>query len=469
MSIQEEVRRIIGTVVPLSALWSENDPLPESQGKIDVGFIFLSWLEATSQHAWQFLPLSQTHLEPGSRDIHVPSPYKGYGVGFDERYLSGKWAEMSPTDEELYDFLDSEKSWIKDYSLFCAIRDHFGTDDWTLWEDKSLQTYDARAVREWEQKLADRVRYHSIQQWRLHTAFYALRAQARSKGIILIGDLPFYVPLQSPLVWAHQGCFEFTDRGIMKQVSGIPDGPKAHYGRQVWGHPLYNWSEKKVRKSITSLWMLRISYFSRFYDTMRLDHAKGLFNYGAMSTTGGPDEIRKGPGEPMLEEIITFARTIGLNLFAEDAGDRLEELRETLQRLRVPGIRILRFAYNEKKKKFEHDYSDVRNYPDDSYAYSSTHDTITIRSYADALSDKEARHLCAHMGITYSDDKDLFAARLRQAVIGSTAKYAMIPIQDWLLSKDRINVPGTEKAVGDPNWRYRVPLPVEGFPKPSYV
>lgn len=457
-------KKVVGTAVPIFALWSRENGFENASGTVATAFRFLNWLRETGQHAWQLLPLSQGHLEPGSATVHVPSPYKGYGIGLDPRYLAGPWSSLEPSEAQLTAFRTKESGWIEDYALFCAIRDAEGTDDWRDWP-AGLRDYDEEALKEWRATREGAVLGHILTQWRLHEAFMGLREAANAWDIELIGDLPFYAPLQSPLVWANQRCFEIGKDAELLRVSGVPDGPKAHFGRQVWGHPLYAWRKWGAKKRILALWEMRISYFARFYDTMRLDHAKGLFFYGAMDLARPEkDVIEKGPGDPVLHHLIVFGRKVGLELFAEDAGDRLLELRKTLTALKVPGIRILRFAYNEKRRSIETDYSDVGNYPPHTYAYTSTHDTITLMAYVRILTPEEQRHVAEHVGVEHSDDEMLFATRLLEAVIHSPASHAIIPMQDWLLSEERINVPGTEKAFNDPNWRYRLPVPIEDLP-----
>jgi len=436
-----------------------------ASGTFGTGRLFVDWLARTGQGAWQFLPLSETHLEPGSRSVRVPSPYKGYGVGFDPRYLPPEDAGRMPSPAELRAFRSVQASWLPTYALFCALRDRFGTDDWTTWE-KGIRVRRPKALRLWQAELADEIEEHERLQWRLHAAYARLRADAKRADIRLIGDLPFYLPLQSPTVWAHQECFDIRADGKPSRVSGVPSGPRAHFGRQVWGHPLYRWNRPSAGPAIARLWRMRIRYHAALYDLVRFDHAKGLFFYGAMDPKGAArDTVLPGPGASLLRHLVGYARKEGLTLFAEDAGDRLEELRATLLKLGVPGIRILRFAYNEKKKTIERDYADPANYREDAVAYTSTHDTETLMGYLRLLTVKEKRHLCEHVRVEYSEDAGLLAARLRGAVLSSPARFSIIPVQDWLLTTDRINVPGTERPTGDRNWRWRLDVPVERLPK----
>lgn len=458
------MEKITGTALPIRSLLSRSDGLrDEPHGTFRTVLPFIDWLKSTGQHAWQMLPLSQTHLEPGSVSVHVPSPYKGYGVGLDPAYLHGTPA-VTPDGDELAEFRLAQAEWLPDYALFCAIRNHLGTDRWMDWPT-GLRDRSSAAIRTWSRQHADDIAHQETLQWRAHRAFAHIRDCAESAGIRLIGDLPFYLPVASPLVWAYRECFKLATDGSMPRVSGVPDSPKAHFGRQVWGHPLYAWSAPGTPQAALRVWKIRLDYHAALYDHMRLDHAKGLFRYGSIDPTDpGHDTFESGPGSAALEDIVLHARRSGLALFAEDSGDWLDELRATLRQLHVPGIRILRFAYNERHKEVEPNYADVAHYPEDGVAFTSTHDTAPLVGYVNLLDQDERRLLCARVGITYDGSSAVIAGRLRDALLTSPAHICILPLQDWLLTSDQINVPGTEKPTGDENWRYRMTVPIEDLP-----
>lgn len=459
------MKKTIGTAVPLSALWSDKNK--GTHCLLDTALLFLDWLHATGQTAWQLLPLHETQLVPGSKKDHVPSPYKGYGVGLDPSYLSPSLKRKKPSKQEMSSFVAKQKKWLPNHALFCALRDHFGTDDWTQW-NADIRKRDTKAVEAWGNKLKKQVHAYVLKQWQLHHGFQRLRNKARKYNIQLIGDLSFYIPLQSSLVWQFQNLFQLSENGKMKKVSGLPDGPKAHFGRQIWGHPLYNWKNTSYLDDILTLWKYRLDYTSQLFDVVRLDHAKGFFSYGSMHTTNPKlDTIEKGPGAAVLKKIIIYSRNIGLELFAEDSGDRLKNLRDALHSLNIPGIRILRFAYNEKRKKLTKRYANISDYPPSTFAQTTTHDTTTLLGYLNLLSSDEKKLLSKHCKIQFDADNTLLAIRLRDALIHSPAHTVIIPIQDWLITTDRINIPGTEKMVGDTNWQYRVPVSIENLPSIS--
>lgn len=459
-----EPLRIVGTAVPLRALRSR---LPgagdRAGGTFETGLRFLAWLSRTGQRAWQLLPLSRTHLEPGSDAVRVPSPYKGYGVGLDPLFLSPPEARaVSPSSRRR--FMRTHGWWLEDYAAFEVLTARFGTDDWTAWPPPFRDRAPA-VMRRFRKEAREDLALSAEGQWLLHADFGRLKAQARRRGIRLIGDLSFFLPLRSPLVWANRDCFEIGRGGTLRRVSGVPDGPRAHYGRQVWGHPLYRWSDRRAWPKIADLWRRRIDYHAALYDRVRLDHAKGFYHYGAMDARdSGKDRVLEGPGTRLLDDVIRRAKARGLGLLAEDAGDRLEELRRDLRRHRLPGIRIFRYAYNEKKGVIEHDYAEPAHYPRTAFAYTSTHDTVTLLGYVELLTVEDRKKLCGHLGLPYVRDPRALAASFRRAVLRSSAAAVILPIQDWLLTKERVNVPGTERPKGDRNWRYRCRVPVEDLP-----
>lgn len=455
--------KLIGTLVPISAIFSlknaEND-----KGTFASGLIFLDWLKKTKQSAWQLLPLYQTQLEPGSVTKHIPSPYKGYGIGLDPKYLPSLFIGIHPTESEKNDFIADNHEWISDYALFCALRDYFKTDDWRCW-DKDIRNRNPKAIAEWSNKLAEKIDNHIVTQWQLYTAYSQLKQKAKKLGITLIGDLSFYICLQSPLVWAHQDVFLIEKDKTTRYVSGIPNSASSLFGRQIWGHPLYNWEVENCREAIIAFWKIRLRYMTKLFDLIRFDHAMGFFKYGVMDITNKDnDTYKKGPGSSIFEELIQFNYNIGVKSFVEDGGKNLIKLRGSMRKLKIPGIKIFRFAFDEKRKKVNKEYADLSTYQTNIVAYTSMHDTETLLGYLQSLTPKQKQILAEASGVLYDANDKIFAKKLRDAVLTSPAHTVIIPIQDWLLTTDRINIPGTELPVNDPNWQFRLKIPIENLP-----
>lgn len=461
-------KKILGTLVPISALISKKQN-PKDYGTFETGLIFLDWLKKTNQSAWQLLPLHQTQLEKGSRAKHVPSPYKGYGIGLDPKYLSSKNSKQiqNSNDKSLKDlekFILENKDWIIDYGFFCALRDHFGTDDWRKWTP-GLVVRKKPDLEKWTKILENQIDNHILEQYKLYLQYKELKEKARKYRISLFGDLPFYISIKSPLVWVNQGLFQIDKKGHMKYVSGQPDGPTAHFGRQVWGHPLYKWGAKSQNEKIILLWKLRLKYLSELFDFIRFDHAKALFKYAVINPEDeSKDAFKDGPGTIVFERLIKYSYKLGLKFYAEDSGEKVRELRDSLKKLKIPGIKIFRFALDEKLRKIHTEYAEIGNYKLNQVAYTTTHDSETLMSYLEKFTPIEKQLLADASGIEYSDNDTVFVKKIRDAIIASKVRIVIIPIQDWLQTKDRINIPGTEKEVDDPNWRYKLKIPVEDLP-----
>lgn len=450
MNTVDQKAKHIGTLAPLFSLHSSHDLLHD-RGTFSTAYAFIDWLKKTKQTLWQLLPMHPTEWEPGSM-TPVPSPYKGYGVGIDPSYVSQADSRELPSVLELAQFLRDNDEWIHDFALFCALRDYFHTDDWRTW-DKSLRVRDPESLHRWSQALEAEIHTHVCTQWQLHTSFNRVKKAAAKASVLLSGDLPFYLSHNSPLVWAHQDAFEMTLDGEIQFVSGVTEFPPSFFGRQVWGHPLYTWETHDRWDAVIDLWKLRIRYASRLYDALRFDYAEAFYAYGAMGITDEHnDHNRIGPGAVVFEELIRYGREIGLAVFVEDGGTQTVEMEESLLASKCPGIRIFCFR------------PAISHYPTVSVAFTTTHDTETLLSFVSRQTNEDKRLLAETAESVYDVDDRVFAKNLRDSVIASRAETVIIPIQDWLLTTDRINIPGSEKTFSDPNWRYRVELPIEEFP-----
>ena len=167
-------------------------------------------------------------------------------------------------------------------------------------------------------------------------AYKQLKDKAKKLGIILIGDLPFYLSICSPLVWANQEIFQLEKDGELRHVSGIPNGPRALFGRQIWWHPLYNWGSAIDSNRVIDFWEIRLKYMAHLFDYVRFDYAKGFFQYGVIDITKDDnDHYKKGPGDAALEELVRFNKENGVVSFVEDCGRNLQPLRQSMTKMKI--------------------------------------------------------------------------------------------------------------------------------------
>ncbi len=451
--------KTIGTSIPLFSLKSEKTKKLRN-GTINDGIMFINWLAKTNQNAWQMLPIHETHLDKDSSN-HVNSPYKGYGIGIDPRFLS---EHNNPKKNELNEFVKDNSYWLSDYSLFCSLRDRFNTDDWTKWDiDIKKYTYDG--VNKWQSILKDEIEKYIILQFNLHLEYKKMRENANNQKIKLVGDMQFYLPFNSPFVWKYQKLFAINPDGSLLKVSGIPYKKNAMYGRQIWGHPLYKWNNKEFNKQINSLFAVRLRYLSNLFDMVRIDHANGFFNFGVIDLKNpDKDYMSPGPGISAFKSLVREAQSLGLSVYAEDAGYDLDCLRKAMRDLGIPGVRVLRCAYDNEHNQFLEEHADICNYPADCMAYTSTHDTETLLGNIQNLTIDQKLKLSKRLNIEYSEDNYKMVANLRNAAINSKARYVIIPLQDWFSTTERINIPGTESPNNDSNWGYRMAETIENLP-----
>lgn len=451
-------KKRIGTVLSMTALVSNN----AKNATFDAGKIFIDWLIKTKQQAWQVLPLHQTQLEKGSATKHIPSPYKGYGIGLDPRFLSSD--APLPTNDQLAEFMKDNNYWLEEYALFCALRDYFETDDWRLWPT-GIKERSKDSLKKWQGKLAIQIKTHIKIQAQLHLSYKQLQEKAAANDIVLIGELPIYLSLKSPLVWSSQYLFKIGDGKELQQSSGVLKGKRSSFGRQIWGHPLYKWQDNKLIPKLEKLFKIRLKYLAQLFDWIKFDHAKGLFSYGMINLADEKkDQYLNGPGGDFLKRLIDFSSEQKLNILVEDVGNNLKKIKTFMKSHHIPGMKVFTYAYDIKKKKYSDGYLEIDQYNPNTFAYTTTHDTETLIGYLRKLSTIEIAALLKKINVDQTDNLKLLAKQIRTRMINSPSKMVLIALQDWLYTTERINMPGTEKEIDDPNWRYQMSKPIEELP-----
>lgn len=167
------------------------------------------------------------------------------------------------------DFLTKNADWVVPYAVFCVKRDHYGTADFSRWEEWA--TCDSARVDEltnpahpeWPE-----VAYHIWLQCELDKQLSAAVSYLHSKGLVLKGDLPIGIDRQSVDAWAAPHLFK------MDAQAGAPPDAFAVKG-QNWGFPTYNW--EIMQQDDYAWWRSRFEQLSRYFDAYRIDHILGFF------------------------------------------------------------------------------------------------------------------------------------------------------------------------------------------------
>ncbi len=146
------------------------------------------------------------------------------------------------------------------------------------------------------------------------------------KEIQIMGDVPFYVGVDSVDVWAAKDNFLLDTDGRPIFIAGVPPDYFSATG-QRWGNPIYDW--EYLKENDYQFWVDRIGYSSRLFDIIRIDHFRAFDTFWkipASCPTAMEGEWIEAPG---YEVIDTLKEKIpGVNLVAEDLGDLRPEVLE---------------------------------------------------------------------------------------------------------------------------------------------
>lgn len=474
------MKRTAGILMPVFSLPSRYGIGCFSKSAYD----FVDWLRGAGQTYWQILPLCPTSFGDSpyqSFSTFAGSPYyisleslieegvltesdcaaadfgtKPDRIDYEKLYqarypLLRKAYENSRVAEDAgyQAFVEENRWWLEDYALFMAVKDRFGGAPWTEWAEE-VRLRQKNALDFCRRELYDNIEFQQYMQYKFFCQWRKLKAYANKQGIQIIGDIPIYAAMDSADVWAHPELFQLDERKQPSAAAGCPpDGFSA--AGQLWGNPLYRWEYHK--ETGYRWWLSRLRHCFRLYDVTRIDHFRGFDEYysvpyGSADATHGHWE--KGPGLELfrrVEEVLGWHEVI-----AEDLGYVTDSVRQLVRESGFPGMKVLEFAFDSRDTGSANDYL-PHNYPENSVAYTGTHDNETLAGWFESITDAERQSVREYLCDSCTAEKDLHLP-LIALVMRSAAKNCVIPLQDYLGldNRGRINKPST---VGT-NWLWRV-------------
>ena len=387
----------------------------------------------------------------------LPDRYVDYGalIPIKTRLLAlaASRFEDVVSDEILGDFREfverNDKAWLHDYALFRILKSSHGERPWPEWQPEYVHR-DANALAKLEAREGTRIRAIKIMQYLFFRQWYALREYANANGVLLFGDMPIYIALDSADAWANRQILRIDEDGHPDHVAGVPPDYFSEDG-QLWGNPLYDWGMHAANGY--AWWVDRLRATAELVDLVRIDHFRGFEAYWSVpadAETARDGVWEPGPGDAIFDAI---SNALGdLPIVAEDLGVITPEVTALRDRHQLPGMRVLQFDVCDAG--FE--LSDVS---ENSICYTGTHDNDTtigwfhgspddMRSAPEIAATQEAA-LRISGGRTETVHTDLI-----RAAFSTAARIAIAPLQDYLGlgSEARINTPGTSAG----NWRWRV-------------
>lgn len=371
-----------------------------------------------------------------------------------DKVLRTAYSRITEEDRKLiYDFCSLNKHWLPDFALYMTLREKNDNKDWYDWEDKKLKFHDKDAVAEAMITYAEDVLYHEFLQYEFYSQWKKAKAEINKNGIKMIGDMPIYVSLESSDVWANRELFDLSEDGSPRLVAGVPPDYFAEEG-QMWGNPLYNWDFMKTQNY--AWWVKRIENSLLIFDMVRIDHFRGFSAYWAIpakAETAKSGNWVKGPGMGFFD--IIMKKFDNSQIIAEDLGDIDEDVYNLLMQTKLPGMRVMQFAFIGDKDSIHLPHNYERNV----IAYTGTHDNNTILGWlweAEPENRKTALEYCNFTGDDwgkggcYSESCRCIIRALWQSV----AQLTIVPVQDLcgFGSDTKMNHPGI--ATG--NWAFRI-------------
>ena len=409
---------------------------------------FVDFLADAGCSVWQVLPLVPTHEESRS-PYDAPSAMAGNPELISRDHQAARQLEHpSALDAEqqraFASWCADHASWLEPYVEFTALRELHGHAPWLTWEP-ALRDRDPRAVAEALRPLADRVQDLRFDQWVFAVQWTRLRSHAASRGVLLFGDLPIFVSLDSADVWASRRLFRLDDAGRPTTVTGCPPDYFAADG-QRWNNPHYDWDA--MAADGYAWWRRRIARQRELFDLVRIDHFRGFeaaWHVPAEAATARDGWWVTGPGGEILTALIDTAGAG--TLVAEDLGVITPEVDALRSRFGLPGMKVLQFAYDGNP---DNPYLPV-HHGEQSVVYTGTHDNDTTVGWWSPLDD----HTRDRVRSTLVDRDEPMPWALIRLALASTARLAVLPAQDLLGlgSQGRMNTPGT--ALG--NWGWQAP------------
>lgn len=362
-----------------------------------------------------------------------------------KKFYEKTFSKLKDTWE--YQTFYRENPWLNSYCIFKALKEEFLQKHWIDWPQDfafpdPLHT-DFYAF----------LQFHAFRQLKI------VSERAEEKGVFLMGDISILVNLDSADVWSDPSLFDAS-----LKAGAPPDdfNPKG----QNWGFPLFH--RENMRKSGFSWWRERLRLMERFFSLYRIDHVIGLFRIwgipeGASTKEGFfvPQNRSewKALGSELLEMMLASSSMFPI---AEDLGDVSKEIYDTLDRLQIPGTKLIQMEW-EKGSFFP-----LEDYAPNSLTSVSTHDTPTLdlwwRSYPQQAA-AFAKMLGWHYEPILSAEKRFSLLKKAHATpslfhINLLQEYlALFPELVWINpEEERINIPG---SLIPKNWTYRYRAYVE--------
>jgi 4-alpha-glucanotransferase len=467
--------------------------LPSPYGIGDLGSAAFSWIDrlhSAGERWWQVLPLGPTGygnspyqpissfaanpalispdsliseglLETADCQAELASDAVDYDtvIPYKTRLLETAWANFKAGARKdfrvaYHEFHAQQAHWLDDYALFEVLKSKYHGEPYLEWPEEFVQRRGDALIKA-RRELADELDKVCFAQFLLFRQTDQLKEYAHSRGVRLIGDLPFFVSPDSSDVWAHPELFLLDERRHPRFVAAVPPDYFSAEG-QLWGNPVYNWEALGTTGYRWSIDRLRA--LLAHVDVVRLDHFRGFataWHVPAGAPTAQSGQWVPGPGSAFFE---AAKKELGsLPFIAEDLGFITRDVYALRDQFQLPGTRVLQFAFDGRP---DNPYL-PHNFVTNTVVYTGTHDNAPTREWYEQLPEYQRQNFWNSLKRAAGTSGDA-APSLVNLAWSSSAALAIVPLQDLLNlgAESRMNIPG--RAGG--NWRWRCPRDMASLP-----
>lgn len=302
------------------------------------------------------------------------------------RVLFKQEYENYKKDIEVSLFLDANKEWLPQYVVFCHFRDKYNTVNFSLWPQHNI--YSDEIVNQLftpEYVNYSEIEFYCFIQFHADKQLKKVRDYARSKRVVLKGDLPIGIYRYSCDAWVAPELYN------MGGQSGAPPDDFTVLG-QNWGFPTYNWQE--MFADDFSWWQKRMKQLNRYFDALRMDHILGFFRIWEIPISQIQGTMGMfNPRLPLsVEELEQYEITGDLSRFIRPyiTDDRIrrafgsdaEEASKIFFSKKTEGTRVFKAAFDNQIK--------IRNYINNHTKYSK-YEEVLLEMISDVLLIKELK------------------------------------------------------------------------------
>ena len=415
--------------------------LPSKYGIGDFGneaYEFIDILSENGMKYWEVLPINACRRLPYS-------PVSYYALNEDyisldrliEYGLIKNAKTREQTDRAIYDDF-KEKYYIEAFINFRKTKEYK-----EFIANKEIVKYSEFMHKKNKKNNKE---YYGFLQFMLYKQWMKLKSYANSKGIEIIGDMPFYPSFDSVDTMYHSDCFEMK-HGKFTYEAGTPPDYFNEDG-QKWGSPVFN--VEGMKKDNYKYLVGIFKYYLKIFDKVRVDYFRGYDSFFKipMGKSGKEGTYVDSVSYGFFDELFKDGSIKPERLIIEDLGDIRKETIELREHYGFTRQKILQFSID-----LDNCY-DRDNEEENVLVFPGNHDCSTIYGWYKLLDDEHKEKLKEFLRKNECYDINVNIG-IMQYCMKCKAKMAVITVQDILGLDDsaRMNVPGTTSK---DNWSWKL-------------